>query len=269
MKHVAGRSLSRSTLWRRRRAIKFVKFNRKGPRHRGGRRFISIEHETERLLLAAAVIQLAFEHGVGGFTEDMIKTYPRSPAPPSPPVPYPADSDILHTLSSSRLPASLLLVQAIDKCKPAPINAALEQAGAKYARRHVPCPLSGDTRDLKCLRLILQSIYQQRLSRGYLPDRARSSVVTKLLIDVVINRRMRSYWQNHAKALEARQLVSRFVTKRARRQATETFLRTAEPRILLMKPPLTVKEYYVAFAQAQVIFEEHRPRFWGEVGFVD
>lgn len=239
MKQSPERTLSRTTLWRRRRLLHSY-----GLKKKTGRSLINFELEEERLLLAAAVVQLGINRGIRGFGEHEISHYPRTktgriPARPGlsgAKIPYPAKLETLQALRASRLPASLLLIQAVYKCKPAPIDAAKEDTGAKYARRLVPTSRTGDTRSAYLTRLAIQTIYQRHLSRGFLPDNALWPVVTKLFDQVGLDKHMRHYWRNHRQRWKARDLLDTLVTSTARHRAEGTFLRKAGMTLTSLDP---------------------------------
>lgn len=242
------KQLSRTTLWRRR-----AKPVRNGPPR--GRGLLCPATEEDRLLLAAAVIQLARERGRGGFSEEEIRPYPRKKV--GAPTPYPADPEVISKLRSSGVPAALLLVQAAEVCRPAPTDTSSERAGENYALHILPRQ-KREPAGQALTRLALAAVYQRLLARGLIAGKGRPAM-TRLFRAVGIDgKRMRSYWRHHSAAGSARQMVMSLVgTRRAASRAVGTFMQRAVAAFLTH--PASQGDKHIALLEASRLFDEYPP----------
>lgn len=186
-------------------------------RDRRGRAEYDEDAESRMLVFAASVITLARKHGRRGFVEASLHVYPDGDHAPSTgdlKQPYPPAPEILTELADSKLRAPLLLVHAINVCRPWSIDPRLSLAALKYAKRVARLPDKPPSlravRSIKILRLALVFVFEWNAYCGRFPRQDRASTVPRLLKEFGFTARMRSYWKNVAPgAVAARQLVAK------------------------------------------------------------
>jgi hypothetical protein len=264
------RLLSRTTIWRRKRdaieqpVLKLYEHRRLAylvdiPPEPNivvhGRKKIDSIEEDNRLKWAAALIQLARENGRGGFGEHQIKVFPRHPNPVGVAMPYPAENVLLNELRSSGLPCSLILVHAAAICRPIPVDNALRQAGKRYVQRIVK-PTEKEPKRLLCLSL--QAVYQHQLARGRIMAGKIRPVVTGILEEMGLTKRMRSYWTAHNKSRSARELINRLAgNTEPRKRGSSTYILNALS--LLNAYPASVEEKRAKLNDAIELFRTYSP----------